>query len=94
MEAIKLALFLGIDIFIKILIARIIIEMIVTMSRSYTGPSWFNKTAEIMFMITDPPVKLMRRLIPPLKVGNVALDISILVLFVLLSVVLVLLSSL
>lgn len=94
MEAIKFALLLSVDIFIKILIARIIIEMIVTMSRSYTAPSWFNRTAELIFVITDPPVKLMRRLIPPLKVGNVALDISILVLFVLLSILSTIISAL
>lgn len=37
-------------------------------------------------MVTDPPVKLLRRVIPPLPLGNVRLDLSVLVLFFILSI--------
>jgi len=32
-------------------------------------------------VITDPPVKALRRVIPPLKLGGVSLDVSVIVLF-------------
>ena len=68
------------------LIARIIIEMIQSFSRQFNPPRWFMVIAEPLFVITDPPVKALRRLIPPLQMGGVALDVSVLVLFVLLSI--------
>ena len=32
-------------------------------------------------MVTDPPVKALRKLIPPVQLGGVGLDVSVLVLF-------------
>jgi YggT family protein len=37
---------------------------------------------EATYSITDPPLKLLRRYIPPLRFGGIALDLSFLVLFV------------
>lgn len=34
-----------------------------------------------LFVVTDPPIKALRRLIPPIRMGGVALDLSVLVLF-------------
>jgi len=31
-------------------------------------------------MVTDPPVKLLRRIIPQVRIGNVSLDLSIMIL--------------
>lgn len=75
-----------IGIYTWVLVARIVIEMIQSFSRSFTPPKWFYYIAEPVFMITDPPVKLLRRVIPPLPLGNVRLDLSVLVLFFILSI--------
>ena len=69
-----------------VLIARIVIEMIQSFSRSFSPPKWFYVLAEPIFMVTDPPVKLLRRVIPPLPLGNIRLDISVIVLFFILSI--------
>jgi YggT family protein len=45
--------------------------------------------AEAIFTLTDPPLKFLRRYIPPLRLGTVALDLSFMVLFI---VVLILLQ--
>jgi len=79
-------LILLVRIYTWVLIARIIIEMIQSFSRQFNPPRWFMVVAEPLFVITDPPVKALRRLIPPLQMGGVALDVSVLVLFVLLSI--------
>ncbi|MBK4161109.1 YggT family protein [Corynebacterium macginleyi] len=68
-----------------VLIARIIIEMIQSFSRQFNPPRWFMIVAEPPFAITDPPVKALRRVIPPLQMGGIALDVSVLVLFFMLS---------
>ncbi|MBV7281646.1 YggT family protein [Corynebacterium sp. TAE3-ERU30] len=72
----------AIRIFRYVLIARILIEMVVSFSRSFSPPRWFYYIAEPIFMVTDPPVKALRRMIPSVRMGGVALDVSVLVLFI------------
>ncbi|AMJ44333.1 YggT family protein [Corynebacterium stationis] len=67
-----------------VLIVRIIIEMIQSFSRQFNPPRWFMVIAEPLFVITDPPVKTLRRIVPPMQMGGVALDLSVLVLFIIL----------
>jgi len=45
--------------------------------------------AETVYTLTDPPLKFLRRYIPPLRLGTVAMDLSFMVLFI---VVLILLQ--
>lgn len=78
-------LYVVIQIFVLILIARIVVEMIQSFSRNFQPPRWFIYIAEPLFVITDPPVKALRRVIPPLRLGNVSLDMSVIVLFIILS---------
>ena len=67
-----------------VLIVRIIIEMIQSFSRQFNPPRWFMVIAEPLFVITDPPVLALRRIVPPMQMGGVALDLSVLVLFIIL----------
>lgn len=81
MELIGLVLLVIVRVFTWVLIARLIIEMVQSFSRNFRPPRWFVLIAEPLFLITDPPVKLLRKLIPPLPMGGVRLDVSVLVLF-------------
>lgn len=81
MDLVKTILLLAINLFILALIGRILVEMIVSFSRNFRAPSWFTRFAELLFVVTDPPVKALRRVIPPLRLNNVSLDLSILVLY-------------
>lgn len=83
--------FLGIllilvQLFTYLLLARIVIEMIQSFSRSWQPGRAFSVVGEIIFTITDPPVKLLRRTIPPMPMGGVQLDVSVLVLFFILMI--------
>lgn len=82
MSTITSILVLVLQIYLYLLIARILIEMIQSFSRQFRPPTWFAMIAEPIFVVTDPPVKALRRLIPPIRMGGVALDVSILVLFI------------
>ena len=86
MSSIGIILYTLLRLFSLAVIIRIVVEMIQSFSRSFAPPRWLLGLGEQIFMITAPPVKLLRRLIPPLRMGNVALDISVLVLFILLGV--------
>lgn len=74
-------------IFSLILVFRIVIEMTQSFSRNWRPQRWFILIAEPIFVVTDPPVKALRRIIPPLRLGGVALDLSVLVLFFALSLI-------
>ncbi|WP_425457309.1 YggT family protein [Corynebacterium canis] len=92
MNYLFLTLSLIIEIFTFLLIARILIEMVQSFSRNFRPPRWFVMIAEPIFVITDPPVKALRRVIPPVRMGSVALDVSVLVLFFGLQLIQMLLS--
>ena len=68
--------------FLLLLIARLILEYVQMFARSWrpTGPVLV--LAEAIYTTTDPPLKLLRRFIPPLRLGSVAIDLSFMVLVV------------
>ncbi|WP_028921115.1 YggT family protein [Pseudonocardia acaciae] len=65
------------------LVTRLVVEVLKSFARSWRGPNSAigAGTLEIAFVVTDPPIKLLRRLIPPVRMGAVSLDLSITVLF-------------
>ena len=79
-------LLVAVSLYSWVLLARIVIEMIQSFSRQFNPPRWFMMVAEVLFVVTDPPVKALRKVIPPLQLGGIALDVSIIALFLLLSV--------
>jgi YggT family protein len=38
---------------------------------------------EVTYSVTDPPLKGIRRILPPLRIGSVSLDLGFFVLFIL-----------
>ncbi|RLK49650.1 YggT family protein [Microbacterium telephonicum] len=77
--------------YILLLFGRLILEYIPMFNREWRPRGTGLVVAETVFTVTDPPLKLFRRLIPPLRLGPVAIDLgfplTMLLCFVLLSVV-------
>lgn len=92
MSSLLLVLLILLNLFTYLLFARIIIEMIQSFSRAWRPGRVFSSVGEVIFVITDPPVKLLRRLIPPMNMGNVMVDMSVLVLFFVLMILRVVLQ--
>jgi YggT family protein len=69
-------------VYLVLLIGRAVIGWVMVFNRGFrpTGP--LVVALEIMYSATDPPLRLLGRLIPPLRVGNFALDIAFILLFV------------
>jgi YggT family protein len=78
-ELLGFALFL----FWLLLIARIVVEFIRSFSRDWQPRGITVVVLEVIMTVTDPPVKLLRRIIPQLTIGAVRLDFSIMVLLLL-----------
>jgi YggT family protein len=76
-------------IYLVILIGRMIFGWVQVFARDWRPTGILLVLAEAIFTVTDPPLKFLRRFIPPLRLGMVALDLSFMVLFI---VVLILLE--
>jgi len=74
-----------------LLIGRIVIELVRSFARQWVPAGASAVALELMFSATDPPLKLLRRVIPVVRIGGVGLDLSIMVLllvvFILMNVV-------
>jgi YggT family protein len=76
-------------IYLVILIGRMIFGWVQVFARDWRPTGILLVVAEAIFTVTDPPLKFLRRFIPPLRLGMVAMDLSFMVLFI---VVLILLE--
>jgi YggT family protein len=64
-----------------VLIARMVISLIASFARQWEPKGVVVIALEFVFMITDPPLRALRRIIPPLRIGQVAFDLAFLILF-------------
>jgi YggT family protein len=76
--------------YLLLLIARLIISWIQVFSRDWHPTGVILVIAEVVYTATDPPLRLLRRYIPTVRLGTVALDLSFMVLFL---VILILLDA-
>ncbi len=67
--------------YLLLLIARMIISWIQAFSRDWHPTGIILVIAEVVYTATDPPLRLLRRYIPTVRLGTVALDLSFMVLF-------------
>ncbi|HIZ98526.1 MAG TPA: YggT family protein [Candidatus Janibacter merdipullorum] len=86
MEIARSVLDLLLSIYFYILIGRLIFEWIQVFARDWrpTGPVLV--VAEVIYSLTDPPLKAIRKVIPPLRLGGVAIDLAFLVLILVVSI--------
>lgn len=76
-------LYLAVLIFQILLIARLVIDWVQSFARDYRPRGIAVVAFEVVYTATDPPVRALRRLIPPVRLGPVALDLSLLILLLL-----------
>lgn len=77
-------------VYILVLFARLIFEYIPMFNREWRPAGALLVVAEVVYTLTDPPIRFFRRFIPPLRIGGIAIDfafaMTMLLCFVLLSV--------
>ncbi len=76
------------SIFLLLLIGRLIFSWIQQFSRSWSPSGIVLVIAEVCFTVTDPPLRLLRRYIPTVRLGSVGLDLSFMLLFLVVIVLL------
>ena len=68
--------------FLALLFVRFIIDWVMVFARNWRPTGIVAAILELAYSATDPPLRLLRRLIPPLRLGSFALDIAFLLLFI------------
>ena len=67
--------------YLVLLIARMIFSWIQAYARSWSPSGVLLVVAEGVYSATDPPLRFLRRYIPSVRLGSVALDLSFMLLF-------------
>ena len=88
MGILKVVLYYVLTIYLVILIARMVVTWIQMFARQWVPRGVVLILAEGIFTATDPPLKFLRRYIRPLRIGTVAIDLSFMVLFIVILVLL------
>lgn len=75
-EVIALALL----VFWLFLLARLVFDLVQAFSRNWSPRGPLLILLEFIYTVTDPPLKALRRVIPPLRIGQVSFDLAFLIL--------------
>ena len=61
-------------IYVLLLLVRLVLDWIPFFNREWRPRGAGLVIAEVVYTVTDPPLKLFRRFIPPLRIGQIAID--------------------
>ena len=75
-------LLFALNIFLGLLFVRLVVDWVQVFARSWSPRGVLLVALELVYSVTDPPIKALRRFIPPLRIGNFALDLSMLLVFI------------
>jgi YggT family protein len=66
----------ALQIFFYMMIARFIVELVMSLGKSWRPSGLLLPILDITYTITDPPLKFVRKFVPPMKLGPIALDLA------------------
>lgn len=72
---------IALDLFLFALFARLVLDYVRMLRPGWRPRGILLPLAEIVYILTDKPLAFVRRFIPPLRVGPVAIDLSFILLF-------------
>lgn len=79
-------IYIALLLFLVTLIIRLVFDLVQMFARQWRPRGAALVTAHVVYSVTDPPLKRIRRLIPPLQLGGVSLDLAFLIVFIVVSI--------
>ena len=70
------------QVFVVVLFARLVLDYVFMFARSWTPRGPMLLVVEAVFSVTDPPLRFVRRFVPPLRLGAISLDLGFVVLLI------------
>jgi YggT family protein len=68
--------------YLLVLIGRLVFDIVQMLAKDWQPRGFMLILAETIYTLTDPPLRVLRRIIPPIRIGGIALDVAFLVLFI------------
>lgn len=65
-----------------LLLGRLVVELVRTFAREWHPTGVAVVIIEAVFTVTDPPIKALRRVLPPIPLGPVRLDLSLMIVMI------------
>ena len=81
MNAVREVLGFVVFLYFLVLIGRVVFGWIRIFAKEWRPRGAALLVAEPVYTLTEPPLRALRKVIPPLRLGGVALDLSFMVLF-------------
>jgi YggT family protein len=69
-------------VFLILLFARFVVDWVMVLARSWRPSGIVAAGLEVVYSTTDPPLKAVRKVIPPLNLGSIRLDLGFMVLLI------------
>ena len=83
MQTVGIVIQIVLWVFIALLWIRFIVDWVQIFARQWSPRGALLVGLEGVYSATDPPIKAPRRVVPPLRIGNISLDLSFLIVMVL-----------
>ena len=78
---VALTLFWILQVYMLVLLVRVLLSWVPLLNQGWTPRGVVLVVVESVYFVTDPPLKLLRSFIKPVRMGAVSLDLGVLVLF-------------
>ncbi len=73
---------LAASLYMLVLLARVVFDWVRVLAPRWFPPGWLLAIIDVIYKLTDPPVRWLRKFIPPIRLGTVAIDVGFMVLFI------------
>jgi YggT family protein len=93
-DIVKSVLITVLQLFLFLMVIRWVMDLIMAFSPQWRPSGFVIVILEITYTITDPPLKFLRRFIPPLRVGRFALDLAFMLTFFICSALIIFIRGL
>jgi YggT family protein len=74
MTVLVVALWWALQLYFWLLIARFVVDLVLSVNPTWRPRSLVLVLTEVVMTVTDPPLKLVRRFIKPVRMGSISLD--------------------
>lgn len=71
----------AIRLYIYVLWARLIIDWVMVLNPRLRVKKFWLVLFEVVYSLTDPPIKAIRRVLPPIRLGQISIDLGWMVTF-------------
>ena len=82
MQPVWEVLYLALTIFVGLMWVRFVVDWVQVFARSWAPSGILLVLLEVVYSVTDPPIKALRRVVPPLRLGQIAIDLSFIIVMV------------